>query len=140
MGLLTGKASVIDSIPSMNSKFEDWIQWHKNLKAQFGKKLANSEWIKGWKIRGSSSANKTGLREYLADEGIQIDESAWDEVMDLGVGVTDFFGDVFSVGKYVTLGIVVIVVGGLAMLVFNIAKNPAENVGLATRAFVTKGK
>jgi hypothetical protein len=140
MAILTGKADVVNSIPSYNAKFEEWIQWHKDLKSNFGKKIANSLWMKAWKIRGNSSANTNELRSYMEKQGIKFDKSAWDSVVDAGDTVTDAFGTAFQVTKFVGIGLAVIVVGGLGMIVFNLAKNPAKNIGVAARAFVTKGK
>ena len=140
MAILTGKADVVNSIPSYNAKFEEWIQWHKDLKSNFGKKIANSLWMKAWKIRGNSSANTNELRSYMEKQGIKFDKSAWDSVVDAGDNITDAFGTAFQVTKFVGIGLAVIVVGGLGMIVFNLAKSPAKNIGVAARAFVTKGK
>ena len=140
MAILTGKADVVNSIPSYNSNFEEWIQWHKNLKSNFGKKIANDLWIKAWKIRGKSSANTNELRSYMEKQGIKFDKSAWDSVVDAGDNITDAFGTAFQVTKFVGIGLAVIVVGGIGMIVFNLAKSPAKNIGVAARAFVTKGK
>ena len=140
MAILTGKADVVNSIPSYNAKFEEWIQWHKDLKSNFGKKIANSLWMKAWKIRGNSSANTNELRSYMEKQGIKFDKSAWDSVVDAGDNITDAFGTAFQVTKFVGIGLAVIVVGGIGMIVFNLAKDPAKNIGVAARAFVTKGK
>ena len=140
MAILTGKADVVGTIHSYNGKFEEWIQWHKDLKSNFGKKVANSLWVKAWKIRGNSSANTNELRSYMEKQGIKFDKSAWDSVVDAGADITDAFGTAFQVTKYVGIGLAVIVVGGLGMIVYNLAKNPAKSVGVGARAFLTKGK
>ena len=134
------KAKVINSIPPFNSQAEQWIQFHKDLKSNFGKKVANSTWTKAWGIRGNEKANTGDLRDYLGDNNIKISTSAWDDVVDFGSDVTDLFGDAFQVAKWSGIGLAVILVGGIGMLVFNIARRPAESIGLAARAFVTKGK
>ncbi len=54
-------------------------------------------------------------------------------MVDAGSDVTDFFGDFFTVGKYLGIGMGVILVGGIAMLIFNIAKEPAKAVGTAIK-------
>jgi len=140
MGILTGKADVVSNIPQFNSPAENWIQWHKDLKSNFGKKIANGLWLKAWRIRGNSSANTNPLREYMKKQGVEISSSAFDKVIDMGADVTDFIGDAFQVSKYAGIAIGVIILGGAAMIVYNLAKNPAQNAGLAARAFVTKGK
>ena len=140
MGILTGKASAVNSIPSYNGKFEEWIQFHKDLDSNFGKKIANSLWVKAWKIRGVTSANTNELRSYMGKQGVKFDKGVWDSIVDAGDTVTDAFGTAFQVTKFVGIGIAVIVVGGLGMIVFNLAKSPAKNIGVAARAFATKGK
>lgn len=128
------KANAIVSIPPYNAKSESWIQFHKDLLSNFGKKQANSTWVKAWGIRGNKTANDSDLRGYLGKEGIIIDKSTWDSVIDEGGGIADTFSDMFSVGKYVGIGLAVIIVGGLAMIVYNIAKNPIEAAKVALSA------
>ncbi len=123
------KADPTTNIPGYNAKSESWIEWHKELKSNFGKKIANSLFLKAWGIRGNSSANTLDLRQYLKTNGITISESAWDSVIDAGSDVSDFFGDIFSIGKTAGIVIGVIVLGGAAMLVFNIVRNPGKTVG-----------
>lgn len=134
------KANPVDTIPAYNAKAESWIEWHKTLKSNFGKKVANSLWTKAWSIRGYGGANTSDLREYMEGQGVKINKSAWDSVVDFGGGILDFFGDAFTVAKWVGISLLVIIVGGIGMIIFNIARKPAESAGIAARAFVTKGK
>lgn len=127
------KADPTVDIPTVSSKADAWQQWHSELISNFGRKEANSLFLKAWSRRGNSSANTLTLRTYLKGYGINLDESAWDKVVDTGGSVIDFFGDTFKVGKYVGIGLAVIVVGGLGMIVFNIAKAPAQAVGTAVK-------
>ena len=138
MGVLTGKADVISGMPPYNSQAENWIQWHQDLKSNFGKKIANGLWLKAWRIRGNSSANTSDLRKYMEKQGVKISGTAWDSIVDVGVGVTDAFGSIFQVGKVVGISLGVIVIGGLAMVVYNLAKDPAKSIGTGARAFATK--
>jgi len=139
MGLMTGKADVISGMPQYNSQAENWIQWHQDLKSNFGKKIANGLWLKAWRIRGNSTANTSDLRKYMTKQGVKIAESTWDSIVDVGVDITDGIGTIFQATKYVGIALGVIVVGGLAMVVYNLAKDPAKNIGVGARAFVTKG-
>lgn len=133
------QTAVINSIPPFNAKSEQWIQFHKDLKSNFGKKVANSIWVKAWGLRGNTDANNTALRDYLGKNNIKIDTNAWDDIQDFGSDVTDFFGDIFTVAKWVGIGFAVILVGGIGLVVYNVAKNPAKSAGTAARAFATKG-
>ena len=123
------KVNPVNNIPTSSSLPEAWIDWHKQLKSSFGKKQANALFIKAWSRRGSSAANTSDLRSYLSKNGINISKSAWDSVVDKGVDVTDFFGDAFTMGKYVSISLAVITLGGLALIIFNIGRKPAESIG-----------
>lgn len=127
------KADPSQTIPTVSSKSDAWVEWHSELVSNFGRKEANSLFMKAWGLRGNSAANTLALRTYLKKYGINLDESAWDKVVDTGGSVIDFFGDTFKVGKYVGIGLAVIVVGGIGMIVFNIAKAPAKAVGTAVK-------
>jgi hypothetical protein len=138
MGLKSGKVNVVDAIPTYNSTTDAWIQWHKELKSNFGKKMANNLWLKAWKIRGSSKLNTSDLRSYLDKQGIKLDTNAWDDIVDFGGGIGDFIGNTFQAGQVLTIGLGVIIVGGIGMLVYNIAKNPNKAVSLGT-TIATRG-
>jgi hypothetical protein len=132
MGLKSGKVNVVDSIPTYNSTTDVWIQWHKELKSNFGKQTANNLWLKAWKIRGNSKLNTSELRSYLSGQGIKLDTNAWDKIVDIGGGIGDMIGNTFQAGQILTIGLGVIIVGGIGMLVFNIARKPNETIRLAT--------
>jgi len=125
------KADPTTNIPGYNAKSDAWIQWHKELKSNFGKKVANSLFLKAWGIRGNSSANTNELREYLKKQGITLSGSAWDSIVDAGADIGDFFGDFLSISKYAGIALGVIVIGGIGMIVFNIAKDPVKAIGTA---------
>lgn len=120
------KADPVKTIPTKKSNVGAWIQWHKDLKSKYGKKVANSLWLKAWEKRGSNSVNTVALRDYLDKQGIKIGTSAWDDILDTGSGVTDYFGDMIKVGKYTGIALTVILVAGIGLLVFNIARKPGE--------------
>jgi hypothetical protein len=132
MGLKSGKVDVVNSIPTYNSTTMAWIEWHKGLKDNFGKKQANSLWLKAWKIRGSAKLSTSDLRNYLEKQGLKMDTSAWDKVIDFGDDIGDSIGAAFSAGRIVSISLGVIIIGGLGMLVFNIARKPNETIRLAT--------
>ncbi len=122
------KADVTSNIPQISSAPEAWIQWHKDLKSYFGKKVANSLWLKAWGIRGNIKANTSDLRKYLKSNGITISESKWDSIVDAGVGAMDFAGDIFKVGRYTGIALGVIILGGLGILVFNVVRDPNKTI------------
>ena len=132
MSIKSGKVDVVDSIPSYNTTPLAWIEWHKGLKSNFGKKMANSLWLKAWRIRGNSKTNTSELRTYMESQGIKLDTNAWDKVVDFGGGISDTIGSTFQAGRIVSISLGVIIIGGLGLLVFNIARKPNETIRLAT--------
>jgi|688.fasta_scaffold18419_9 hypothetical protein len=126
MGLLTGKADVVSGMPQYSSQGENWIQWHKDLKSNFGKKIANSLWLKAWRIRGNSTSNTPDLRSYMTKQGVTISKSAWDSVVDTGIGVTDAIGSIFQMSATASILIGVVVVGGLGYVIYKIMKDPSK--------------
>ncbi len=125
------KVNPTTNIPSKSSTDGVWIQWHKELKSNFGKKVANSLWSKAWTKRGSDSANTNTLRSYMEDNGVKVETSTVAALIDSGYDILDNIGDVFTMGKYVSIAVIIIILGGAAMLIFNIAKNP---IGAANAA------
>lgn len=114
--------------PSITSDAAQWIQWHKDLVDTFGKKTANSLFLAFWTKRKSSGANTTELRTYAQSQGFSIEGTAISGIIDGAYGFVDSIGDIFQVGKYVGIGVVVILVGGLGLLVYNVARNPAGTI------------
>ncbi len=121
---------VIANMPKKTSSGADWIEWHKLLKRTLGKKNANVTWIKAWDLRGgkNSGASTSALRDYMKEEGIIVDKTTLQSVTDFGGDVGDFFGGVFNVGKWIFLITVGIIVGGLALLVWGLLKNPIKSL------------
>jgi F0F1-type ATP synthase assembly protein I len=125
------KADVRANEPSIKSDAGQWIQWHKDLKRVFGKKTANSIWLAFWAKRKSSAANTHELRSYAESQGFKVESDAIAGIIDGAYDIADTIGDVFQVTKYVGIGLAVILVGGLGILVFNIAKKPIETMKAA---------
>jgi hypothetical protein len=109
------KTDVKRSIPQIQSNAEEWISWHKELKAYFGKKDANTIFVKAWSTRGgvSSVANTTELRKYLSENGIQISKDGLASFIDGSFGVFDTIGDIFKIGATGSI----VVIGGSVLLV-----------------------
>jgi len=114
--------------PNQQSSDAIWIQWHKNLKTVLGKKTADSVFIQYWSARGSDSANTNALREYAASQGFQINGGIIGGIVDSVYNIADSIGDVFKIGKYVSIAVIVVIVGGVGMLIFNLAKQPIEAI------------
>ena len=141
MGILTGKSDATQ-IPSYNAKSEDWVIWHESLKNNFGKKIANQIWVKGWGIRGNNTANDRTLREYMRKNGVNITEGAWDKIVDLGGDASDLVGDFFQYGKFGAYAIAFLLLGGTALIIWNIAgkgdilAKSGKAVGIAGKTFI----
>lgn len=122
-------------VPTRTDTADVWKAWYDVLKSSFGKKTANQLFVQAWKRFGSTSVSTNSLREHLKKNGIEISTTTWQDIVDKGSGVTDFFGDIFKVGKYTGIALAVFVVGGIGLAVYNIARNPAASAGTALRAY-----
>lgn len=127
MGILTGKADVIATMPPFNSKAENWIQWHKDLKSNFGNKVANGIWLKAWRLRGNSDCNTSELRTYMKKQGVTIDASGWDKFTD---ATSSGLSTLFQMSATSSLIITGTLVGLTVYIIYKVLKNPdsAKNV------------
>ena len=120
-------------IPTAQSQGSDWVNWHKALKAKFGKKQANTLFVKAWNKRKGSSASTVALRDYLKGQGINVEKSIFESTQDAGSSVLDTFSDVFKFGKVATM---VAVSSGVLLtifLIYNIAKDPSKTIGAVSK-------
>jgi len=127
------------TIPSRKSSAQDWIQWHKDLKDNTGKKLARSTASYVWKKRGGNDAVNAPMKEYFADQGIMIERTGLASILDTKDSLVDNIGSIFNVGKSTVYAITGIAVVGLGMIVFNVARNPIK-AAQAASAFTPAGR
>jgi hypothetical protein len=125
----------VQNIPNRSSASDHWIEWYKSLKGNFGKKQANMIFVKAWGLRGGagSDASTVELREYMKSNGVTLDTTSIESIQDTVSGGLDSIGDFFTMGKWVGISLIVIVVGGLGLTVYNIAKQPIKAVRTATK-------
>jgi hypothetical protein len=124
------------NIPTKKSSGADWINWYDSLKSNFGRKKANELFLKTWRVRGSRDANTSDLRDHLEKKGgLKLESTTLNVLEDLGGDVADYFGDIFTAGKWIGIGLAAITALGVGMLLFNIAKAPGEFVGSAAKAY-----
>lgn len=116
----------LKTMPTFASKDIEWMNWYKQIRGRYGRSDAARIFISTWTKRGSNAANTIELRKLVSADGINIDDSVWNKVADLGGGISDAFGSAMKVGKitaYVVGGVLVL---GLGMFVFNLAKTPTN--------------
>jgi hypothetical protein len=122
-------------VPNKTASAAEWKSWHESLKSSFGQKNANMLFLAAWKKRGgvNSAANTSDLRTYLEDNGISLDKNWVGSIADGAASVTDVFGDLFQIQKYIGIAIAVVVIGGAGMLIYNLAKNPVASLGAVAK-------
>ena len=139
----------IRNLPNSNSSDVAWLNWYKDLRSTLGKKNANQLFIQHWEAEDGfgSDANTTYLREELDKYNLKISGGTLGSVADFGNDVSSFFGDLFTAGKWLTIGmgtVVVVAVGGLLIqIAFNKkVRGEAIRVGsaVATRGATEIGK
>lgn len=131
----------IINVPKNNSSENVWITWYDALKNKFGRKKANSLFTANWDAQSGSGsdANTTTLRQHLKKEGkLDLKGSFAGEIKDKVFDVGNFLGDYITVGKYLGIGLGVVVLGGLGLFVYNLAKDPDKAVRIGT-AVATRG-
>ena len=101
------------TMPVLKSTDADWIKWSDLIFRKYGTDLGKQLFINVWEKRGSKAANTYALRSHLKDEyNIEIDESVWDKIVDVGGGIGDALGKALKMGK-----ITILVVGGIGLLI-----------------------
>lgn len=139
----------IRNLPNSNSSDVAWLNWYKDLRSTLGKKNANQLFIQHWEAEDGfgSDANTTYLREELGKYNLKISGGTLGSVADFGKDVSSFFGDLFTTGKWLTIGmgtVIVVAVGGLLIqIAFNKkVRGEAIRVGsaVATRGATEIGK
>lgn len=139
----------IRQLPTYNDSDIVWIEWHKALKKVFGRKKANALYSLNWDAQNGykSDANTSKLRDYLDDNGLKISGGVLGDTKDFFGGIGDYFGDFFTVGKYLGIGLASVLAISVAGLIFQIAFNKktrgeAIRVGsaIATRGATEVGK
>lgn len=118
----------IFNIPNTHSSSTAWIEWHKSLRKEFGKKKANYLFVQAWDIRAGkgSDASTNELREYMKDNGVILDTTTLEDITDTASNITDFFGDIFQYGKIAGLVVGGMVLVSVGMILYNVAKNPIK--------------
>lgn len=130
----------IDKLPSLQSTDLEWIDWYDSLSDEtpLVKDKANLTFLKMWNDRGSRSANTSRLREYMAEQNIEVEAGMYDSIMD---SITDPFGMVTSVKSIINTtamiwGVIfVLVMGVIILALYNIAKNPEPYAKIAADIF-----
>ena len=124
------KKEAFSTLPTIKSKDEDWIKWTDLVLKRYGRDLGSRVFLAAWNKRGSQAANTYAFRKHIKDNyNLEIDESVWNKVVDLGGGVAEGVGKIFKVGKitlYVVGGIVLVMIGGI---VYNVVKTGQLPVG-----------
>ena len=118
-------------IPTNQSSFSTWIEWHKSLKNCVGKSNANQLWMMNFDKE--MPGDTVELREYMEKQGVQLDRDVIDRLTDTGKGVFDFIGGSIDFGSTISKIIVLIIVGGAGLMIYNIVKTPegAQRLGAA---------
>ena len=81
----------------------------------------------------------TELRAYMETQGVDLDRDALDRLTDTGMGAYNFIGGMFEFSSGVAMIVVVMILGGAGVLLYNMAKDPETAVRVGT-AVATKGK
>lgn len=112
------KLKAYQTMPALKSPDTDWIKWADYVIGKYGVTLGKQVFMNTWQKRGSRDANTRPLRVHLKDKyNVEIEESVWDKIVDVGGGIGDTFGKIFKVGKWTIIigGGIVLVLAGLTV-------------------------
>lgn len=94
------KTKAYESLPTIRSLDTDWIKWIDLLEKKYGLDLAKRIFIAKWNKSGSQAANTFTLRSHLKKSyDIEVNESVFNKIVDLGGGISESFGKILKVGK-----------------------------------------
>lgn len=142
MNIDVNKLKAFKTMPTLKSSDTEWINWTDFVISKYGTTLGKQIFISTWLKRGGKAANTRNLRMHLKTTyNIEIDESVWDKLVDIGGGITDTFANFMKIGKiaaYVVVGVTGVVVVGIA---YNLIKNPSNIISATPygRALKLKG-
>lgn len=128
-------------IPTNSSSYATWIEWHKSLKKCVGKSNANQLWMMNYdkEVPGDT----VEVREYMRSQGVDLDRNVAERVTDFGSGVYNWFGGAVDFTSGTAMVIVLIIVGGAGLMIYNIVKTPEGSkrlaAGIATRGMSETG-
>lgn len=112
------KSKAFITMPTVKSNDTDWINWSDLVIRKYGPDLGKQIFIKTWEKRGSRAANTRPIRVHLKDKyNIEIDESVWDKIVDVGGNIGDTFSKLYKIGK---VAVIVIAVGAVAYYGFKL--------------------
>lgn len=115
------------TMPSIKSTDADWIKWSDLVMSRYGASLGKQVFLAAWQKRGSNAANTVAFRKHIKSEyNLEIDESVWNKVADLGGGLADGFGKLLKVGKTTLIVGGVVVVLALGLTLYGMASRPAS--------------
>jgi len=107
-------------LPTTQSPAAAWIEWHRALRAAYGKATANTLFVQAWEKRGSSAANTTELRAYLEKAGVVIEGTTFSFVGDSWSSLQETFSFTSGLTRWLLIGVVIVVL----LFLFNLARKP----------------
>ena len=116
------------NIPANGSPAAVWKQWHLTLIQYFGKKTAAAVFVTAWNKRGSTDSLNHDLNEHLEKHGIILDKGLVGTVTEAAMDAGDTIADFLQVGKWVLYGVAGITLAGLAILVFQVTRQPIKTL------------
>jgi hypothetical protein len=135
-------------IPDEKSSSQEWITFYQILAKRYGKKAGTVAFVKAWEKFGSDKAQNANVNAIEKGTGLVFDKGLLTSIEGIGGDAVDYVGGfVNSLGTgskilfYSTIGIAVLLVGGLTIRIITLSAKDAGMIGgTAARAFVTKGK
>lgn len=131
----------LDALPNKKSQSQDWIAFWQAADKRYGTDAATVAFVKAWAKRRGPNADASKVSH---DTGINLDKSFLEGIESKATSVVDVIGGTFSTANtgmkiilYATIGLTIILVGGLVVRVVTMSAQDAGVVaGTAAKAFV----
>lgn len=133
------KISPLDLIPDEKSNTDDWINFFRALKSRFGEKAATYAFIKRWGLRRGS----VDITEIEKETGLKLNKSFIENIESKAEGAVDTIGGFLNtmgtgtkIVFYSTIGLSVLLVGGLVIRLITLSASDAgKAAGAAAKVY-----
>ena len=133
------KIDPLYTMPDEKSNTDDWINFYRALKSKYGEKAATFAFVKRWGLRRGD----VDITEIEKGTGLKLSKTFIEGVESKAEGVVDTMGGFFNTlgtgGKivfYSSIGISILLVGGLVIRLITLSAADAGKVaGTAAKAY-----
>ena len=131
----------LTALPNKKSQSQDWVAFWQSADQRYGTDAATVAFVKAWaKRRGDN----TDAAKVSHDTGLNLDKSVFEGIESKATTAVDFLGGTLNTATtgvkvifYATIGLTVLLVGGLVIRIITMSSDEAGQIaGVAAKAAV----